>query len=209
MNAVIFDLDGTLWDATQALRIIWEKEIHRIGICRPVTIETMMGGMGLGPEALAEHMVPELPPEKRIPFFNHVTSIEPELIIEYGAHLYPGMVEVLHSLAKQYQIMIASNCVDGYIEGFLRYAHLENVVHDFAHPGLTGLSKAGNIRLLMDRNKIEKAIMIGDTVLDYEAACEAQIPFVFASYGFGCVEDAKWQIDTMFELPQMAAQLLE
>lgn len=208
MKALIFDLDGTLWDATESLRIIWEEEIHKVGIQRPVTMAQMMGGMGLGPVELAEHMVPELPLAQREAFFRHVTAIEPDLICQYGAVLYPGLVQTLRTLAQDYRIMIASNCVDGYIEGFLRYSGLSDVVSDFAHPGITGLSKAGNIRLLMERNGIEQAVMIGDTGLDYEAAQGAQVPFVFAAYGFGQVPEATRRIDALPELIALAPKIL-
>ncbi len=208
MKALIFDLDGTLWDATEALRVLWEREINRIGIPRKLTLSHMIGGMGLGPAELAEHMVPELPMEQRIPFFQYVTRVETAFIPQYGATLYPGMVETLRMLAEDYKIMIASNCVDGYIEAFLRYADLERTVSDFAHPGITGLPKSGNIRLLMSRNNITEALMIGDTVLDYEAACEAGVPFVHAAYGFGQVDAAQWRITRLDALPALARKLL-
>lgn len=209
MNAVIFDLDGTLWDATESLRAIWEREIHRAGIGRNVSLAQMIGGMGLGPAELAAHMVPELPMEKRVPFFEHVTAIEPDFICENGAKLYPGMAETLRLLSKDCRVMIASNCVCGYIEGFLRYTGLSDAVCDFAHPGVTGLPKAGNIRLLMERNGIDRAVMVGDTILDYEAAVGAEVPFVFAAYGFGSVPEAKWKIDRLPELPAIVKEILE
>lgn len=207
MKAVIFDLDGTLWDATEALRAVWERELHRIGITRPLSLQHMIGGMGLGPEALAQHMAPELKPAEREPFFRHVTQVECGFILEYGATLYPDLKETLRTLAKDYRLMIASNCVDGYIEAFLRYTGLEDAICDFLHPGMTGLPKADNIRLLMERNGIQEAVMVGDTILDYEAACGAEVPFVFAAYGFGQVDGAKWHIDALPQLPTLLPQV--
>lgn len=203
MKSLIFDLDGTLWDATDSLTVLWQRELHAVGIMREMTRERMIGGMGMGPEELAAHLAPELPVERRRPFFKHVTSLEPDFIPAFGAKLYPGMVETLRYLAKDYKLMIASNCVDGYIECFLGYAGLTDTVTDFAHPGITGLSKAGNIRLLMERNKIDEAIMIGDALVDYTAAVEAGIPFIYASYGFGQVAEAKCSINAITELPAL------
>lgn len=209
MNAVIFDLDGTLWDSTETLRFLWTREIRRIGIPRDVSPAQMISGMGLGPVALAAHLVPELPPEQRLPFFLHVTALEPDYILENGAKLYPGICDTLRSLSKKYRVMIASNCVCGYIEGFLRYSGLADTVCDFAHPGITGLPKAENIRLLIERGGIDRAIMVGDTQLDREAAEGAGIPFVFAAYGFGQVPQAEWRIDTPAQLPAIAEALLD
>ncbi len=208
MNSLIFDLDGTLWDATDALTVLWQRELHAVGIKREMTRERMIGGMGMEPEELAAHLAPELPVEQRRPFFRHVTSLEPDFIPAYGAKLYPGMVETLRYLAKDYKLMIASNCVDGYIECFLGYADLADSITDFAHPGITGLSKAGNIRLLMERNGIDRALMIGDALVDYTAAVEAGIPFLYASYGFGQVPKAAYSIDSITELSALAKIIL-
>ena len=37
----------------------------------------------------------------------------------------------------------------------------------------------------MKRNDIKRAIYVGDTIKDKKAAEYANIPFVYASYGFG------------------------
>lgn len=208
MKSLIFDLDGTLWDATDALTALWKRELRAVGIRREMTRERMIGGMGMGPVELAAHLAPELPMETRRPFFKHVTSLEPDFIPAFGAKLYPGMVETLRLLAKDHKLMIASNCVDGYIECFLGYAGLTDIICDFAHPGITGLPKAGNIRLLMERNKIDKAIMIGDALVDYTAAVEAGIPFIYASYGFGQVAEAKYSIASISELPALLSRAI-
>ena len=207
MRALIFDLDGTLWDAVDALTAVWSREMRAAGITRTLSHADMVGGMGLGPVELAAHLVPELPPERRKPFFDHVTRVETEFIPQYGATLYPDLVETLTALSKDYLLMIASNCVHGYIEAFMGYAGVTDLISDFAHPGVTGLPKAGNIRLLMERNGITEAAMVGDTVLDYEAACGANVPFIHAAYGFGAVPAAKWRIDRLSELPAVAARI--
>ena len=139
--------------------------------------------------------------------FYRVCELETTFIPAYGAFLYPGLVETLTALSKDYRLMVASNCVDGYIEAFLGYAGVENLFCDFAHPGITGLSKAGNIRLLMERNGVAEAAMVGDTILDWEAACGAGVPFIHAAYGFGQVPAAEWRIQSLPELPKVAARI--
>ena len=54
--------------------------------------------------------------------------------------------------------------------------------------------------VLMERNHMDTAVYVGDTKGDSDACKEADIPFIFASYGFGDVPDAKQTIDSFPEL---------
>ena len=40
----------------------------------------------------------------------------------------------------------------------------------------------------MDRNNIKQAVYVGDTQGDCDASRLANVPFIFASYGFGKVD---------------------
>ena len=207
MRALIFDLDGTLWDATDALTALWQNELKQAGAQHELTHDELMGALGLGPKELADQLAPELPEDMRLPFFYRVAKLENEFIPQYGARLYPGLVETLKTLSQKYKLMIASNCIDGYIEAFLDYGGVRELFCDFLHPGITGLPKADNIRLLMERNDIDRAAMVGDTILDYEAAVGANVPFIHAAYGFGTVPAAEWKIDAFADLPAVAERI--
>ena len=47
------------------------------------------------------------------------------------------------------------------------------------------MSKGQNIKLISQRNGLKAPVYIGDTIFDYEATQEADVPFIFAAYGFG------------------------
>ena len=49
-------------------------------------------------------------------------------------------------------------------------------------------------------------VYVGDTQGDRDASDEAEIPFIFASYGFGNVEDKDGQIDEFSELLQLICE---
>ena len=67
--------------------------------------------------------------------------------------------------------------------------------------GRTGLDKGANIRLVMERNGVTKAVYVGDTQGDADAAAKAGVPFIFAEYGFGMVNAAAARIASLPELP--------
>lgn len=86
------------------------------------------------------------------------------------------------------------------IESFLKTSKLSEYFQDYECNGRTKLSKGENIELIMKRNKIERAVYVGDTINDKEAADFAKIPFIYASYGFGLVEQYDYKIDNIKDL---------
>lgn len=99
--------------------------------------------------------------------------------------LYPGVREGLKTLAQKYPLFIVSNCQEGYIENFLSRFSLESYFKDFESLGRTGATKAHNLKSIVERNQLRKAVYVGDTEGDQRAAMEAKLPFWFVSYGFG------------------------
>ena len=67
----------------------------------------------------------------------------------------------------------------------------------------TQAPKGETIRILMERHGITSAAYIGDTQGDADAARDAGIPFVWASYGFG--EASGWiaKADTPADLTEI------
>ena len=57
------------------------------------------------------------------------------------------------------------------------------------------------------KNNIDEAIYVGDTQGDFEACEMANIPMIFASYGFGKVENPAYTINDIKELPSLMAKI--
>ena len=66
-----------------------------------------------------------------------------------------------------------------------------------------------NIALVLKRNGIERAVYVGDTAKDLAAAQEANIPFLYASWGFGDLRDVQPRVDAFSELPESVSTVLE
>ena len=187
-EALIFDVDGTLWDAADAMARGWTKVINENydpdyyidgdGI-RPV--------LGQPPEGLAAHLFPDLDDETRLARFHVCAAGELPVIAAESPDVYAGFREILPRLAERFKLFIVSNCDAGYIEMFLETTGLEEYFSGHLCPGDTGEWKADNIRTVMRENGIERAVYIGDTENDRLASAEAGVPFVFASYGYGNV----------------------
>lgn len=199
-DGLMFDLDGTLWDSTTAAAKIWGDVVKRRGLSYEVTPQRLKQLYGLPLEEIAVELFPEISKEEAIDIMEECVVVQCPVLSEKGGTLLGKIKETLQDLSKRYPIFIISNCRSGYIEAFLKANQLENIFTDTACPGDTGKLKADNIRLVMERNHILNPIYIGDTNGDSMAAKDANVPFIFARYGFGMTDQYDAAIDSIEEL---------
>ena len=200
-DSIIFDLDGTLWSTldscTEVLKEI--KKRHK-EITKDLTIDDVKDSMGLTFPETAKKFYGYLDKDLREKYAKEAIEENVKRLTIHGGILYKNVEEVIKELAKDYKLYIVSNCIEGYIESFLYSSKLEKYFLDFENNGRTGLSKGENIKLLMNRNHLSNSIYIGDTIKDKEASQYVNIPFVYASYGFGKVDNYDYKIDNISDL---------
>jgi len=208
VDSILFDLDGTLWNSIRAILPAWQKvaweeaKIH-------LQYKDLASIMGLTPQEIGAKFFPDFPPKEQKRLAMRGCREECIGLAETGGDLYPGVDEILHSLSKTYPLMIVSNCMDGYIQAFLKAHHLGGCFVDYEYPERSGLLKAGNIRLVVERNHLSHPVYIGDTQKDADAAAAAGVPFLFASYGFGRVKegDYLYLLRDFRQLPEVLSRL--
>ncbi|MDG5472335.1 HAD family hydrolase [Jeotgalibacillus sp. ET6] len=203
MDSIIFDLDGTLWDPRETVLTSWNQALKEQGYNKVLTKEDLTKTMGLQMHEIAKILFSELNEQEQIKLMDDCIAIENPYVAEHGGELYPELESTLKELHTSYRLFIVSNCQDGYIEAFYHYHKLNHFFTDFENPGRTGLSKGENISLIMQRNGLENPVYVGDTQGDRNAARAAGIPFIYAAYGFGEVEDFEGKINGLAELPEL------
>ncbi len=187
-DAILFDLDGTLWDAIHVTVRTWPEVMkHHPELNRTITAEAVQALMGHTNEELAYLLFPDLPQEKAMGLMQESCDMENYLLRREGGRLYPAIPEILAAIAARYPMGIISNCQSGYVEAFLEYHQVAQLFRDHTCSGDTGERKGHNIRLICQRNGFQHALYVGDTIHDAEAAREAGCDFVWAAYGFGTV----------------------
>lgn len=185
-DSVLFDLDGTLWNATQAIADSWAPVLTASPLVDKLpSLADYEGVMGLEPAPLMDRLFPALSWEQAKPLWADCCQAEIDYLRAHGGCLYGGLEEMLQALSSHVRLMIVSNCNDGYIESFLEAHRLGRYFADTECAGRTGLSKGENIRLIAERNHLLSPVYVGDTRWDYEAAESAGVPFIHAAYGFG------------------------
>lgn len=183
---LIFDVDGTLWDTRAEIVEAWNDVFDARGCGRPVTLERLTMLMGSPMEVFVETFLPHVDLSVRGQIMHEAEQAENAHLKKTGRPcLYENTVETLRTLSKDHWIGIASNCQQGYIETFIECAGLEDVVDDHIAYGDTGKDKPENIRLLMERNGLDRTVYIGDTAADLRSCQSIGIPFIWAKYGFG------------------------
>ena len=218
-RGVIFDLDGTLWDATSVIAKTWIEVLKNhpsVTPAIPLNHENVMLYMGLTNEELTGVFFPDLPFEEAFGLMNESCALENEWLPVTGGILYPGLEDTLDRLiAEGYSLYIVSNCQDGYIEAFLQAHNMEKRFSDYECSGRSGKTKGENISDIIKRNGLEQALYVGDTNSDSAGARFAEIPFIYAGYGFGekfgrgKTDDWDLTVESVCGLPEAVEKIFE
>ena len=107
-DGLLFDLDGTLWDATENIRTSWNIAIKDfIGLeNRELTAEELQGVMGLPMDEIAAKLFSEYPKEKQLDILQHCCEIENEYLTNHGGILFPNVEKTLSNLSKNFKLCI-------------------------------------------------------------------------------------------------------
>lgn len=205
-KAILFDLDGTLWDSSREVALSWSMALEPYGI--RVCQEDARSVMGRTLDEIAALLLPGRTDAERRRILAACSAAEIDYLRRHGAAPYPGLEEVLRTLSRDYALGIVSNCQEHYIETFLDYYGLWAYITDTENAGRTGRSKGENIRMVAERNGFDRVLYVGDTQKDCDAAELAGVPFVHAAYGFGVIDRPVPRLETLSDLPILARQLL-
>ena len=206
-RSLIFDLDGTLWDAISGLTIAWNAAMAKEGQDIHFTDAIMKGYMGLTPEETCPLAFPNRTRAEQMRLFRSCLKTEIDYLGRHPGMLYPFEEKVLAELSETYDLYLVSNSDKGYVENYLKACAMGKYFKGHVCAGDTGAPKWRNIRYIMEQNGIKEAIYIGDTEKDRLETKAAGIPFIWAAYGFGVRVQAKYYIRNLTELPLAAKQV--
>lgn len=207
-KGIIFDMDGTLWDSSENVAKSWDMVVQKEAEgLRRITTEDIQSVMGHTMTEIAQMLFPMLKKKDAENLVDRCGKEENAYLRRHGGELYPRLEETLGILKERYSLSIVSNCQKGYIEAFLDYYQFGSYFEDIECFGNTGMGKAENIKLVVQRNHLDHAVYVGDIQGDCDASKKAGAAFIHAVYGFGSIDGDVARIHCFAELPSVAAKV--
>lgn len=183
-DAVVFDLDGTLWDATNTALIGWNNALQSLGFDKLLSISEIRSVTGKPTDECIRILLSN-ETKKNYNLIDKIKIHEKNIITEFGGEFYDDCCNLIKKLHTNYNLFIVSNCQKWYLDSFFNHSGCREYFLDFNCHGLSNKNKSVMLDLLKKKHKMKNPIYIGDAETDMIAAFEAGYDFIFAEYGFG------------------------
>lgn len=200
---ICFDLDGTLWDTTDATYEAVNYYLKENGYSFSVSRDVIASNMGNDTLECAKNYFPQLDENSAVDLLLKAFDAQNQLILEKDCDLnvYDSVYDTLEELSKEYIICIVSNCSSNlYIENFIRTANVSSFITDYIPASLYSISKSESILKLKEKYHCIDVLYVGDTLKDMIATKEVGCPFIYARYGFGKNITSSFSISQFHEL---------
>ncbi|MFD3449275.1 HAD hydrolase-like protein [Microbacteriaceae bacterium 4G12] len=195
--AVIFDMDGTLFQTNTILELALEDTFHDLrqkGLWFENTpIDTYRDIMGVPLPVVWETLLPKHPDYIR-------EEVDAYFLLQLIANiqkgngaLYPNVKEIFHYLkSKHIPIYIASNGLEAYLEAIVEYYRLQEWIDGvFSIEQILSQHKSDLVKMIIDTHKINSGIVVGDRLSDIKAAKENNLLSVGCNFDFAQDEELK------------------
>ncbi|HCF93321.1 MAG TPA: HAD family hydrolase [Clostridiales bacterium] len=198
-DAIVFDLDGTLWDASKSSTIGWNNGLKSLNIDRSITVDDMKSVTGkpiqeclriLFPRELSRH--PSL--------LTVLSQYEEDSIKNSGGELFDQLHGTIQYLSKKVDLFLVSNCQQWYLEVFLASSGLQQHFKGINCNGISNKSKYEMLVQFKENYQFRNPLYVGDTEGDEMSAKKAGYAFAFARYGFGQAKEPDISIKSFADL---------
>jgi phosphoglycolate phosphatase len=218
MNALVFDLDGTLAETAGDLHLILDEVLAEVGLAAP-PLAAVRGMIGDGARALIERALVEIGQpadpgfvDARFARFRARYAEEPCR----ASALYPGALELLTGLAAERTALgLCTNKPQGATDGLLRALGIGHLFGSAIGGDVLGVRKpdARHLAAVLAALAVPpaRAAMVGDSRNDLLTARALGIPCILVSFGYTSVPADKLGadavIDRLDQLPETLATL--
>lgn len=205
IDGIILDIDGTIWNTTEIVAQAWNKAIENLKYDeKKLSADDLKKEFGKPMNLIADSLWPDLSTEEKKQLLDECCKEEHIFIQKNNSNIcYPTVIETIKKLSVKYNFYIVSNCQDGYIELLLEKTNLSKFIKDYECYGRTKKTKAENITILRNRNRLTNPVYIGDTQGDLDSCLQSKTKFIWAAYGFGKVNSNFQKIEKFSDLENL------
>lgn len=108
-DAIIFDIDGTLWDVRKPIAEGWNNALAKAGRSERVNAQEIGSVLGNPTDVCIDRLLPGA--KKSVPGLKAIIEKNELAVIgARGGEFFEGVCEGVKELAKSYKIFIVSNC---------------------------------------------------------------------------------------------------
>ncbi|MFF2480624.1 HAD family hydrolase [Paenibacillus sp. NPDC058071] len=212
-EAIIFDMDGTLFETETLLRSVHERlfatlrEEGLYGETPP--IEHVLACLGMLLDDIWRNLMPDSSEAARERANELFLQYEVEDLIAGKGSLYPNTAETLRQLKAQgIKLFVASNGLESYVKEVAKYRGIADLFEGLYSAGeFQTSSKVDLVRRLLEDHGIRSAWMVGDRSSDVEAGKRNELIVIGCAYaGYGRdseLDGSDALISGMAELPQL------
>ena len=199
IDSIIFDMDGTLWNATESYAKIWNVTCKDFGIEAAFTGADLEQFMGMSIEDIMGHLLGDIQVDKSA-FLKVLGENEDKMMPSLGGVLYPGVKECLERFSKHYRLFMLSNCSKRGLLNFVNYTGTSQLFEGLLTQGERPVEKNENLQFMAANYSLRCPAYVGDTQADCDQAHLAGMPFIHAAWGFGQCRDAEWRFATINDM---------
>ena len=155
-EALILDIDGTLWDSRALVAEGYNIQLKKEGLEHLfVTAEDLLPLFGKVMTEIADAIFPNIPLPERYELMDRCMETENRYLFENECRIgYPKVKETMAELAKTHRLFIVSNAQCGYPELCIEKLGLGDYIEGHMCFGDTGKPKGQTILALMARHGI-------------------------------------------------------
>lgn len=205
---IVFDLDGTL-HRTDAFAVKLHQVVQNEFSYPVQTAEQIRGTFGAPSSEYLPLLLPGSDEETQRRYVRRIIELENENL--HLAESYPGTAEMLQQLRGDgWVTAVCSNSSVRYIASVLKAIQLKDLIDEIQPLEEAFHNKGESLAYLLERLQPQRALMVGDTIFDLEAARKNSLPFIGCLYGFRPKEmaAADKRVDTPAGIPAAAQELL-
>ncbi|QHA91012.1 HAD hydrolase-like protein [Bacillus sp. N1-1] len=215
MQAVIFDMDGTLFQTDKILALSLEDTFHYLRSINQwdgdAPIAQYREIMGVPLPKVWEALLPDHSMEVREQTDAYFLKRLIENIKQDKGELYPNVKEVLASLKEnQCSIYIASNGLADYLEAIVRHYELDQwVTETFSIQHVNSLNKSDLVQKIAEKYDLTDAAVVGDRLSDIKAAKENGYVSIGCHFDFAKEEELAQADRVIHDLNELTMVLTE